>query len=330
MNLKKELQKPEAFPFPVSSVELIETHISWVFLAGSIVYKVKKPVKFSFLDFSTLELRKKYCELEVKLNSRLSPEIYLGVVPVGKENAILKFEGSGKPLEYAVKMKRLPADRKMDVLLGENKVTVGQVEEIAEVVAGFHSRVPVVRDARIFSPEHLKELFNDISSVRGVVEDSLGKGREVDELIRRSDSFIEKNTPLLLERQRNGFIRECHADLYSSNVFLLEKPVIFDCVEFSDDFRFTDTGADVGFMAMDLDSFNKPLLSQAFTKRYVEKSGDVQLETLLPFYKCYRANVRAKVAGLRLLQKPPEKEKNSLLNELNKYLELALRYSGQF
>ncbi len=330
MNLREELQKPEAFPFPVSSVALTETHISLVFLAGSLVYKVKKPVKFSFLDFSTLELRKKYCELEVELNSRLSPEIYLGVVPITRESGSLKFEGRGKAVEYAVKMKRLPAARKMDVLLRKGKVTVRQVEELAEVVAGFHSHIPVVKDRAIFSPEHLKELFNDISSVRGVVETELGKGKEVDELIMCSNAFIEKSISLLRERQSSGFIRECHADLYSSNVFLLEKPVVFDCVEFSDEFRFTDTAADVGFMAMDLDAFNEPGLARAFTKRYVEKSRDFQLERLLPFYKCYRANVRAKVAGLRLMQKPGKKEKISLVDELNKYLGLALRYSELF
>ncbi len=325
-----ELQQPSAFPFNAESVELIETHISRVYLAGEFVYKVKKPVKFSFLDFSTLALRKKYCELEVGLNSRLAPEIYLGVVPVAMEKSGPKFEGSGEAVEYAVKMKRLPAEKKMDEMLRAGKVTKAHVREIAETVADFHSRVPVVEGKAIYSPAHLNELFNDISSVREITEKELGKGAGIDSLIGRSDAFIEKNSALLRERQEQGFIRECHADLYSNNVFLLEKPVIFDCVEFSDAFRFTDTGADTGFMAMDLDAYGERELEKEFTKHYVEKSGDFAMKALLPFYKCYRANVRAKVAGLRLSQGPEGKEKKRVLAELEKYLDLALGYSGEF
>ncbi len=330
MNLREELSKPEAFPYPVNSVELKETHISQVFLAGEFVYKIKKPVKFSFLDFSTLENRHKYCELEIELNSRLSPQLYLGVAPVANRDGVIGFESTGKLVEYAVKMNRLPDKNKMDFLLKKGKVNEKQILELAEIIAEFHSRVPVVKDKKFFSPEHIQRLFNDISSVREVVEKEAGKGKEIDLLIERSNAFIEKNSALLRERQEKGFIKECHADLHSGNIFLMEKPVVFDCVEFSDEFRFTDTGADVAFMAMDLDAFNRTDFAEKFTQRYVEKSGDEQILSLLPFYKCYRANVRAKVSGLRLMQNPAESEKNEIILELRRYLALALRYSEQF
>jgi len=329
LNLREELSKPEAFPFPTESIEVKETHISQVFLAGEFVYKIKKPVKFSFLDFSTLENRKKFCDLEIELNSRLAPELYVGVVPVADRDGVIGFESTGKLVEYAVKMNRLPAENQMDLLLKENKVSEKQIIELAEIVADFHSRVPVVEDKKFFSPEHIQSLFNDISSVREIVEKEAGKGTDIDHLIECSNGFIEKNSELLRERQEKGFVKECHADLHSGNIFLMEKPVVFDCVEFNDEFRFTDTGADVGFMAMDLDAFNRTDFAELFVQSYVEKSGDSQMLTLLPLYKCYRANVRAKVAGLRLMQGVGD-EKEAVLDELSRYLGLALQYSELF
>jgi len=329
VNLREELQKPGAFPYSVELVELKETHISQVFLAGEFVYKIKKPVKFSFLDFSTLENRKKFCELEIELNSRLSPQLYLGVVPVADRDGVIGFESTGKLVEYAVKMNRLPSENQMDLLLKENKVSENQIIELAEIIAEFHSRIPIVKDKKFFSPEHVQSLFNDISTVRDVVEEETGKGEDIDHLIECSNAFIEKNSSLLRERQEKGFIKECHADLHSGNIFLMEKPVVFDCVEFNDEFRFTDTGADVAFMAMDLDAFDRSDFAEKFIQSYVEKSSDEQILNLLQFYKCYRANVRAKVAGLRLMQGLGD-EKDAVLDELNRYLALALQYSELF
>ena len=330
MNLKGALLRPEAYPFPVARVELIETHISWVFLTGTAVYKVKKPVKYSFLDFSSLERRAKFCELEVELNSRLSPELYVGVVPIAEENGEIRAEGAGNLVEYAVKMHQMPAENKMDLLLRDGKVKEEQVRGIAGIIAEFHSKTPRVSDSRFSSPEQLKQQFNDISSVRETIEKELGRGKDIDLLVERSNSFLEKNRPLLLERQSNGFVRECHGDLHSGNIFLMEKPVVFDCIEFSEDFRFTDTASDIGFMAMDLDYFGKSSFAETFVQEYVHKSADRQLLELLPFYKCYRANVRAKVNALRLMQELGEEGKNKAVGEISRHLGLAVRYSAEF
>ncbi len=323
---RQALKKPDAYPFSVSSVKLRETHISWVFLAGQNAYKVKKPVKFSFLDFSTLEKRKFYCEEEVRLNSRLCPEIYLGVVPVTQGATGPQFEGSGPVLDYAVKMKRLPEEKRMPLLLEQGKVGKSEIRELAALTAKFHSEIRVVKDRRFSSRSQLKEQFNDILSVRKAVERELGAGaaKEIDFLIARSDAFLEANAALIKERREKGFVRECHGDLHSGNIFLLDKPVIFDCVEFSPDFRNTDTASDIGFMAMDLDAHRENTLAEHFVHSYVEESGDSVLEKLLPWHKMYRANVRAKVSALRLLQSSDEKAKK----ETEKYLELAKGYAG--
>jgi len=321
--LKQLLALPEAFPFPVKKIQVKETHISWVFLGENTVFKVKKPVKFSFLDFSTLEKRKFYCEEEVRLNSRLCAEVYIGVVPITRTPNGLQFEGKGDAVEYAVKMKRLPEEKKMSLLLEQGKVGKKSVKELAVILAEFHSRIKKISDTRFSSPRQLKEQFNDILTVRKAIERELGAGKVVDFIIEKSNSFIDENAVLLKERQRNGFIRECHGDLHSGNIFLLEKPVIFDCIEFSEDFRNTDTASDVGFMAMDFDSFGEQGLSKEFTKSYVEHSADFVLERLLPWHKLYRANVRAKVNALRLLQDANEAAKK----ETNKYLQLAKGYA---
>lgn len=327
MQLKEALLSKHAYPFPVESIELIETHISWVFLTGSTVYKVKKPVKYSFLDFSTLELRKKFCEKEVELNSRLCPEIYYGVIPITKENNRIVVEGRGKPIEFAVKMKQLPYNRKMDLMLERGIVAKSTIEKLAGIISDFHSKIKIIKEKRFSSPEQLREQFNDIASVRDVAEREVGRGEDIDFLIEKSNSFLEKNRSLLLERQENGFIRECHGDLHSGNIFLMEKPMVFDCVEFSEDFRYTDTASDIGFMAMDLDSFGKTGFSEKFVDSYVENSEDVRLLELLSFYKCYRANVRAKVNALRLMQELKPDNRDKTIKEVRKYLELAKGYA---
>jgi len=216
------------------------------------------------------------------------------------------------------------------LMLKEGKVKGEQIEEIAGIIAEFHSKTPKISDSYFSSPEQLQQQFNDISSVRETIEKELGRGKDIDLLIERSNAFLEKNRSLLLERQSAGFIRECHGDLHSGNIFLTEKPVVFDCIEFSEDFRFTDVASDIGFMAMDLDYFGKPEFAEGFVQEYVQKSGDTQLLQLLPFYKCYRANVRAKVNALRLMQGPSEQEKKEIIGELNSYLGLALQYSELF
>ncbi len=336
----EDLLLPTAYPEGDGEVEVAETHISWVFLAGNYAYKIKKPVKFSFLDFSTIQKRREMCEEEIRLNRRLSPEIYLGVVPLLKKGSSVFFgeseeglpEGAeveaqdGNIVEYAVKMKRLPQERKMDLLLAEGKVGKGDVEEIAEIVADFHFAIPVEQDPQYNSPEMMGGHIDDLASVRNTVERACGMGAKIDFVLNKCGEFIGKNEDFLRSRQADGMVRECHGDLHSGNIFFGERKYIFDCIEFNEDFRFIDVASEIAFMAMDLDAHGRGDLSEIFVKKYSGITGDVDLKRLLDFYKCYRANVRAKVAALGYGQHPTEEGKK----RIEKYLTLAEEYAKKF
>ncbi len=321
----EELMSPDAYPGEADAVELKETHISWVFLAGEYVYKVKKPVKFSFLDFSTKEKRREFCEEEVRLNKRLSPEIYVGVVPLVKESKGVKFEGEGHALDYAVKMRRMKNGDTMDKVLETGGITVADVEEIAGEIAEFHQAVPSIQDPRYNSPEMVKEQIDDLASVRGVVEAACGMGEKIDFILKKSAEFIEKNEGLLRNRQADGMVKECHGDLHSGNIFVGKKKHIFDCIEFNEDFRCIDVASEIAFMAMDLDARGRKDLGNVFVGKYLQLSEDAELEKLLGLYKCYRANVRAKVAALGYAQNPTGEGKGNM----KKYLVLAEKYAQE-
>ncbi len=312
----KELMGTEDF-------ELAETHISWVLLSGDYVYKIKKPVKFSFLDFSTLERRKHLCEEEVRLNRRLSPDIYLAVVPIAEDKGKPALEAEGEPMEYAVKMRRLPQERRMDILLTQGRVDEGHVREIARIVAGFHKRIDIVEDKGYGSADVVKRQIDDLGEFRDAIDEACGLGSEVDHVLERSDAFIERNSGLFRKRQEDGMIRDCHGDLHSANIFITDKVVIFDCIEFSKDFRFIDTSSELAFMAMDLDAFGRSDLSRLFVEEYLSVTDDPGLRELLGLYKCYRANVRAKIAAIDYSQHPGEEPKE----RMRKYIGLARSYA---
>ncbi len=321
----EKLKNPDAYLHDVYRVEMVETHISWVFLTEKFAYKVKKPVKFSFLDFSTLEKRKECCENEVKLNSRLCPEMYLGVVPIVQKNGSLHFGGVGEDIEYAVKMRRHPEERKMDRLLEKGVVTEGEIKQIAKIVSAFHSRIMKVEDRKYSSPEVIKKQVDDLALHRKTVEEACGLGRKVDAALKACGAFMEKNKGLFKARQEGGFIRDCHGDLHSANIFLNEEICIFDCIEFNKEFRYIDTASEIAFMAMDLDAFGKEALSNLFVEAYVKESGDRGVLELLDYYKCYRANVRAKVAAIDYSQNPGGKSRG----KIEKYANLMGKYAAE-
>ncbi|HID73197.1 TPA: helix-turn-helix domain-containing protein, partial [Candidatus Micrarchaeota archaeon] len=302
--------------------DFIETHISWIFLKGDFVYKIKKPVKFSFLDFSTLEKRRELCGEEVRLNKRLSPDVYLGVVPVVEDNGI-RIEGEGELLDYAVKMRRLPQERRMDILLAEGKVSEEHIERIAGIVAGFHKMIDVIPDKEYSSADVVKGQIDDLGSFRDTIEKACGMGAKVGFVLEKCGTFIGANRELFGKRQEEGRIKDCHGDLHSANIFITDDIIIFDCIEFSRDFRYVDVSSEIAFMAMDLDAFGKPDFSRLFVEKYVELSGDKEALELLDLYKCYRANVRAKIAAIDYSQHPGDEPKERIM----KYMELAERYA---
>ena len=291
--LVRALLRPQAYPEPPQRVELLQTQISYVFLADDFVYKVKKPVDFGFLDYSTLDKRHSLCVKEVELNQRLCPAAYLGVVPVTRDGERIVVDGAGDVLEYAVRMKRLPRDRMMDVLLPQGEVTPAMVQAVAEKLAAFHARA--AGGGAIAAYGSLDMVTKTIDGV--FVRDDLQIGTLIDPGLYRTlldyeHGFLRDRADLLEKRVQDGRIRDCHGDLHAQHVCFCEELCIYDCIEFADYLRYIDVAADVAFLAMDLDRFGRRDLSDAFIGTYVARSGDTDLPTLLDFYKTYRAFVR--------------------------------------
>lgn len=305
---------------------MIETHISWLLL-DEFVYKIKKPVKFSFLDFTTMEKRKFACEEEVRLNKRLAPDVYLGVVPVKEDGNDIRPGGKGKTIDYAVKMKKLPQERRMDLLLKERKVTREHIIRIAGIVADFHKKVDTIKDRNYGTAELVKRQIDDLGNFRQAIEEACGMGSKVDFVLERSDAFIDKNKKLFEKRQKGGKIKDCHGDLHSANIFIngMNDVTIFDCIEFNKDFRFIDVASEIAFMSMDLDAFSREELSGLLVDAYLVRTRDMELKNLLRLYKCYRANVRAKVAAIEWSHGKSQEAKERIA----KYILLAEKYAKE-
>jgi len=294
------LSRPEAYPHPVDEVTVVQTHVSIVFLAGPFAYKVKKPVHFEFLDAHLLERRAEMCAQEVTLNRRLSPALYLGVLPITRRQGRLVVGGESEPVEYAVQMRRLPADRMMDRMLEAGALTREMVEHVADVLAPFHERVGAGPEVAVFgTPAAVRALWDEhFAQVNPCVGETLSPVQ--DGYLRAVvDAWSVRLGPLLSERLATGRIRDGHGDLRTSSVCFTEPLTIFDCLDFSARFRCSDVAAEVAFLAMDLRMRMRPDLAEVFVERYVDLSGDQGVRRLLPFYVCYRACVRGKVETLR-------------------------------
>ncbi len=292
--LVQALLEPQAYPGPPQRVELVQTQISYVFKADDLVYKVKKPVDFGFLDYSTLDKRLAMCAKEVQLNQRLCPHAYLGVTPVTRDGGRVVVDGAGEVVEYAVKMRLLPEDRMMDVLLAKDAVTPDMVRTVAERIAAFHAQAAA--DEAIAAYGSLDMVTKTIDGV--FVRDDLQIGTLIDpgvyhRLLDYEHNFLRDNASLFERRMTGGRIRDCHGDLHAQHIcFCDDELCIYDCIEFADYLRYIDVAADAAFLAMDLDRFGRRDLSQTFVETYVARSGDRDLLTLLSFYKTYRAFVR--------------------------------------
>jgi aminoglycoside phosphotransferase family enzyme len=321
------LMKPEAYDEEPGDIELVQTHISFVFLTRRFVYKVKKAVNLGFLDFTTLEKRRFFCEKELELNRRLCGDMYLEVVPINRSDAI-KIKGEGETVEYAVKMKRMPQEKMMSKLLEKNKVDDRLVDRIAKIIAEFHSKAETNR--RISEFGSLAIIETNWKENFAQTEEYVGKtiSTENFKLIReRVEDFVKRNVSLFEKRMAECRVRDCHGDIHSGNIFVTDGIYIFDAIEFNERFRYSDVAADVAFLAMDLDFKERTNLSNFFVRKYVEYSGDQELTKLLPFYKCYRAYVRGKVVSFKL--KDPSvggEEKNSAMKEAKAYFKLASTY----
>lgn len=296
------LLDPACYPEPTGSVEHLQTHISHIFLTDQYAYKIKKPVDFGFLDFTTLEKRRFYCYEELRLNRRLSPDIYLGVVALRRRpDGSCLIDGDGPVVEYAVQMRRLPQERIMARLLERGMVGPEEIEAVARTVADFHATA--ARGGGI-------ERFGSVEAIRASWHENLQQtvpyigrtlsGPQYAAIDLQSQQFLDRQAPLLEQRLREGFIRECDGDLHCENICLDGAVHIFDCIEFNEAFRCCDTAADVAFLAMDIENHGRRDLAELFVRTYGGLSGDLGLSQVLPLYLANRAFVRGKVESFRL------------------------------
>jgi aminoglycoside phosphotransferase family enzyme/predicted kinase len=307
LHLIEALSDPAAYPGPVGEVEVRQTHISAVFLAGTHVYKIKKPVEFGFLDFGTLAKRLHYCEDEVRLNRRLAPDVYLGVVPVTRSRSGLRVEGDGEAVEWAVKMRRLPDEATLQSRLQREEVGVAVVEALARKVAAFHAEAESGPRVAAFGrfevvAGNARENFEQSAVHVGTTVSNAVRARAQ----ALTEGALTRHRPLIEERAERGVPRDTHGDLRLGHVYCFpdRKPpgdlVIIDCIEFNERLRFADPVADMAFLVMGLKLQGRRDLARAFTDAYFLASGDFEGRDLLPFYASYRAAVRGKVEGLKL------------------------------
>ena len=302
------LSTPDAYPHPVEAVEVRQTHISVVFLAGRFAYKIKKPVDLSFLDFSTLERRRHFCEKEVRLNRRLAPAVYLDVVPVTRRGRALRVGGDGEVVEWAVKMTRLPDAATLEARLRHGTVSAGFVEALAQKIACFHASADAGEHIASFGrfevvAGNARENFSQAAPQAGAVV----AAAMFERLKVLTETHLQRLRPLIEERARRGAPRDTHGDLRLDHVYYFpdreppEDMAVIDCIEFNERFRYADPVADMAFLVMDLSFHGRRDLARAFAAAYFREAGDEEGRDLLPFYTAYRAVVRAKVEGFELV-----------------------------
>ncbi len=321
---------PGQYRHPAHKIQLIQTHISYVILAGDFVYKIKKPLNFGFLDFSTLDKRKYYCDEELQLNRRLCPTIYQEVLAIHQQGEIYNLSGHGKIGEYCLKMVRMPQDKMMNKIITAGKMTRQNIDDIVAVLEPFYALAQ--GSPKIDEYGTAKTVGVNVMENFQQTEQFVGcKALTADEFqsIRSyAKSFLDKRKNIFAQRIAEDRIRECHGDLHSANICLADQVYIYDCIEFNKRFRYSDIACDLAFLAMDLEYNGLHKLSDYFIKRYIDDSGDSGLLKVFNFYKCYRASVRGKI-GLLTAHEPEvdEKTRESSLNQAERYFLLAQKYA---
>jgi len=327
--LVQAMLNPTFYPHHSGKVEFLQTHISYLFLTGELVYKVKKPVDFGFLDFTTLEKRHYYCQEEVRLNRRFSPDVYLAVIPISRVGDAFRLGDDTGVIEYAVKMRRINEDHMLCRLLEAGKVKSEDMGRIGRHLAKVYAAIPSDEKARAFGAldvisTNAKENFEQTRKYIGgpILQE------QFDAIESWSLAFMKKNTALFEQRVAQGSIKECHGDLHLQHICVEgEKIYIFDCIEFNERFRFGDVASDVAFLAMDLDFNGHSEFARTFVDAYIEASGDATLAQVLVFYKVYRAYVRAKVTSFMLDDAGlAVRTKEEVFRRAKEYYDLARAY----
>jgi aminoglycoside phosphotransferase family enzyme/predicted kinase len=313
---------PSFYPQRPSEVTHLETHISHIFLAGDLVYKIKKAVRFSFLDYSTPARRKHFLQEELRLNRRLAPSVYLGILPVSHDGCGWQLGSNLRPVEHVLLMRRLPAKRMLDYLLERDQVAPQMMGALAQLLAAFHAEAPSGQKIRAYGrPEVIRKVWDgNLADIRPFVGRLLTA--ETFEVVRAfGERFMTEHRDLMLRRSDEGRIREVHGDLHCEHIcFAPEGIQIFDCVEFSLRLRCCDVASEIAFLVMDMESRGGGELAREFLNRYLELTKDRELVELLPFYECYRAVVRGKVSALR---------SDADIRAASRYFDLANSYAWE-
>lgn len=326
--LLQRLRETARYPHPVQQVELLETHISAVLLAGAFAYKLKKPYDLGFLDFTTLAARRHFCEEELRLNRRFAPDLYLALIPITGSVDDPNLGGPGEAIEYAVKMRRFDQDALLTSAIARGALQPAHLDAFAAQLASFHdTAAQAMATDRYGEPEviHAAAIEN-FEQMRPLLTAPLAA--RLDALSHWTQRIFEKDRPRFLARKRAGGVRECHGDLHLGNLILLdEKITAFDCIEFNEAFRWIDVMSEVAFLVMDLCSRNHPELGFRFLNAYLEHSGDFDGLAVLDFYLVFRALVRAKIALFRATQADtPAAARPQSWAEFEHYLGLAERF----
>jgi aminoglycoside phosphotransferase family enzyme/predicted kinase len=328
--LIQQMLEPAFYPHAVTEpVELIQTHVSYVLLAGEFVYKVKKPVNFGFLDYSTLEKRHHFCQEELRLNQRGAAELYLEVLPISQADDRYTFN-PGEPVDYVVKMQRFPQETLLSAMYDRGELTEAHLESLAKVLANFHKQAPT--NDYILS-------FGEVAQVRQAIDENYDQTvgyiggpqtqQQFDETKAYTDKLFAEQAHLFADRVQHKWIRECHGDVHLRNIcFWNDKILLFDCIEFNEPFRFVDVMFDIAYIIMDFDARNRPDLSNLFLNTYLEQTGDWEGLQVLPLYLSRQSYVRAKVTSF-LLGDPgiPDAVKAESKETASRYYTLSWRYT---
>ncbi len=325
------VEYPEEFyPPSPTAVQLIQTHISYVLLTGEFAYKIKKPLDFGFLNYSTLEARQHFCQEELRLNQRSAAEVYLEVVPITQTGDRYQLGGSGEVVEYAVKMRQFPQDALLTHLFERGEFTPALVQELAQVIAEFHRKTTTNDYIRSFGAvDQVRQAFDENFEQTAQYIGGPQTQQQFDETQAYCDRFFDEQADLFQQRIQADRIRECHGDLHLRNIaYWNGKLLLFDCIEFNEPFRFVDVMYDVAYIVMDLEARQRRDLSTLFLNTYTEQTGDWEGLQVLPIYISRQTYVRAKVTCF-LLNDPgvPDAEKQIAAETAALYYRLAWEYA---
>ena len=332
LNYLQLLLKPKFWGKNVKKVSLIQTHTSWVFLTGKYAYKVKKPVFFGFLDYTSLAAREYFCQEEFRINQILAPDIYYGVIPIIKQGSKIKLSSkkdSYQVLDYAIKMRELPQETIMTNCLKAGKINYSDVGEIARIIADFHNKSASKPDFHKYGgTEIIKYNWDEnFAQTEPFIGITISK-KTFNEIRQRVEYFMLNSESVFQKRVHDGKIKQCHGDLHSRNIFVAEKVYIFDCLEFNPRFAVSDIASEIAFFVMDLEFYKHKELADFFIARYLHYTNDWELLKVLDFYKCYRAYVRGKVTGFNLNDRGMTKsDKNQAKIMAKEYFALADKYA---